>query len=75
VSALHPDTADWLMSDHTTTLYTADSQTYAAIEHTLTTCHLPHLRHHLTDTTTALGISPSLSDSFLADFTVTAVTD
>lgn len=74
VSALHPDTAEWLMSDHTTTLYTANPATFDTIHHTLTTCALPHTAHSVSECVTALGISPSLSDAFLADFSVTPVT-
>lgn len=75
VSALHPDTAEWLMSDHTTTLYTATPTTFTTLATTLTDCALPHVSHQLSESNSALGISPSLSDAFLADFDVTLAAD
>ncbi len=66
---LHPDTADWLMSEPATALYVADRSTLNAIATSAHTAAV--LTSRLSDTTPALGISPAVSAEFLESFTLT----
>ncbi len=73
VSALHPDTAEWLMCEHATVLYTTSLTTMTDLKQVLTTNDLPHSAYAITNLEAALALSPSLSDEILEEFTLTIV--
>lgn len=68
---LHPDTADWLMSEPATALYTTDQTSLTAIA---TTAHTELiLTSRASPENPALGISPAVAESFLELFPLTRV--
>lgn len=70
---LHPDTFDWLMSDHKNEIFTDTQEDIQETCIMLATEHLPHTVVRKNDTIVAVVISPSVHEEFVRNTNAEAV--
>lgn len=70
---LHPDTFDWIMSDHKNELFTDTREGLQETIVALTSEHLPHTIIRNRDEVVAVAISPSVHEEFIKNTNAAAV--
>jgi hypothetical protein len=68
---LHPDSAEWCLSDPKTKLHLDTSDELHLIEAVAQAEQLSHVAHTEHDRLIALALSPSVNENFIADFSLT----
>lgn len=71
--ALHPDTAEWFLSDPTIKSYQADSVELPELERSASAEHIELERHVEREQLVALAIAPSVRDAFVEERSVDGI--